>query len=110
MKMTTRKEGNDLVVEVSGRMDALTAPEFEKKMRQLMDQGRERFVVDMQQVDYISSAGLRSVLVISKALKAGRGRLLLAGLADAVREVFEMTGFDRILEIYPTVAAAMEKL
>ena len=110
MQITTRKEEKALVVEVSGRMDALTAPEFEKKMQQLMDQGQERFVVDMRQVDYVSSAGLRSVLVISKALKSGQGRLLLAGLTEAVQEVFEMTGFARILEIHPDVAAAMEKL
>ncbi len=110
MKMTTRNEEKALVVEVAGRMDALSAPEFEKKMRQLMDQGQARFVIDMQAVDYVSSAGLRSVLVVSKALKAGQGRMLLAGLAEAVREVFEMTGFARILEIHPTVAAALEKL
>ncbi len=110
MEIKTARKEKAMLVELSGRLDALTSTDFETRMRQLMEKGHARFVLDMEAVDYISSAGLRSVLVISKALKAADGRLLLAGLSEPVREVFEMTGFAGILEIYPSAAAAFGQL
>ena len=64
-------------------------------------------VIDLAGVDYVSSAGLRVILLAGKRLKAGGGRLALAGLRDNVREVFEMSGFLTLFPVLPTVDAAL---
>ena len=106
MELTNRKEGNALVISVKGRMDAVTAPEFEKAVEGLMGDGETVFVVDLENLDYISSAGLRSILALAKKLKGGGGSLHLAALQDTVREVFEISGFSSIIPISDTVEAA----
>jgi anti-anti-sigma factor len=110
MKIETRQEPNATIVSLAGRMDALTAPEFEKKMNKIIDEGSGNLVVDLKGIDYISSAGVRSILVIAKRLKTDSGRIVLAGLTDIVREVLEMTGFIKILTIRGSTEAALESL
>ena len=66
----TGKENNAVIVKISGRMDAVTAPEFEKILSAWIDESEKYFVVDLSSLEYISSAGLRSILIIAKKLKA----------------------------------------
>ncbi len=106
MEITDRKEGNARIVSIHGRMDAVTAPEFEKALEGLMGEGETVFVVDLAQLDYISSAGLRSILALAKKLKTSGGVLHLAALQDVVKEVFDISGFSSIIPIYDSVAAA----
>ena len=106
MELSNRKEGNALVVSVKGRMDAVTAPEFEKAAETLMGEGETAFVVDLAELDYISSAGLRSILALTKKLKTNGGSLHLAALQDAVREVFDISGFSSIIPVFDSVEAA----
>jgi anti-anti-sigma factor len=104
------KENNALVVKVSGRMDAVTAPEFEKAFSTWIDEHEKHFVVDLSTLEYISSAGLRSILVIAKKLKAVNGKIALAAMEESVNEVFEISGFNSIIPIHDTVQAALLKL
>jgi stage II sporulation protein AA (anti-sigma F factor antagonist) len=101
------KEKNAFVVKVSGRMDAVTAPEFEKTVNAWIDEGEKCFVIDLSTLEYISSAGLRSILVIAKKLKAINGKILLAAMEESVNEVFEISGFNSIIPIHVTVHAAI---
>jgi anti-anti-sigma factor len=101
------KENNALVIKVNGRMDAVTAPEFEKKMSLWIDEGEKCFVVDLGSLEYISSAGLRSILIIAKKLKSINGKILLAAMEESVNEVFEISGFNSIVPIHDTVQAAI---
>jgi anti-anti-sigma factor len=87
-------------------MDAVTAPEFEKAVETLMGEGETAFVVDMAELDYISSAGLRSILALAKKLKTDGGSLHLAALQDSVREVFDISGFSSIIPVFDSVEAA----
>jgi len=103
------KEKDAVKVSVKGRMDAVTAPEFEKQIVEWMDGGESVFVVELSELDYISSAGLRSVLAVAKKLKAGGGKIILAALQDAVLEVFEISGFSSIIPIFESVDAALEQ-
>ena len=73
MDLQTRIENNAIVVTISGRLDAVTALEYEKRIRELIDSGNSYFVVDFEQLDYISSAGLRALLLHVQAVK-GKGR------------------------------------
>jgi anti-anti-sigma factor len=107
MDLHTRTEGNAIVVTLSGRLDAVTAPEFEKSIRELIDSGNSRIVVDFDQVDYISSAGLRGLLLMAKLLNAKDGQSCLANVKGNVRSVFDMCGFCSVFKIENSVAEAL---
>jgi len=110
MEMRTRKENNAAVVSLAGKMDATTAPEYEKGLVQLIAAGELRLVVDFQGVEYISSAGLRSILATAKILKGKAGRILFANVRGTVREVFDISGFDSIFKLYESVDAALVEM
>ncbi len=99
MTITDEKKGAVCVVAVGGRLDGTGAPEVEAHCRSLIEGGNKHQLLDMAQVEYISSAGLRSLLVVAKLVKAAGGKLMLCNLSSMVREVMEISGFDKILNI-----------
>ena len=110
MEIRTKKEDKAMVVKVDGRMDAVTASDFENALAGFMDQGDRTFVIDFTDLDYISSAGLRSILAAAKKLKGMDGKLSLACLKEVVREVFDISGFSAIIPIYDSVDSALEAM
>ena len=110
MEIATRKEGNAVVVLVKGRIDAVTAPEFEKGLSAVMDGGDLTLVLNFNGLEYISSAGLRSILSTAKQLKAKNGKLLFAALQGPVRDVFKISGFGSIFKIYDTEEEALRQV
>ncbi len=108
MEVNFRKEEKALVVSVTGRMDAVSAPDFDKQVEKEIDKGETYFVLDLSGLDYISSAGLRSMLTLAKKLKSKEGGLVLCGLQEMVTEVFEVSGFTTIFEIFGSLKEAME--
>ena len=109
MDVNSSKEEGVFTIAVEGKIDGATAPELESRLLEWLDQGETRIILDLQGVYYISSAGLRVVLMGAKRLQ-NKGRLVLAGLRSEVREIFEMAGFDTILEMYDEATAAREAL
>lgn len=87
-------------VTLAGRLDSATSSDFEKTLGDLFPAAGCRAVMDFSALDYISSAGLRVVLMTAKRAKQSQSRLLLCALQPHVREVFEISGFLRILEVY----------
>jgi anti-anti-sigma factor len=110
MELNVKDGEKGKLVSVTGRMDAVSSPEFEKELGKLIDEGNINFVVDLTGLDYISSSGLRSVLVTAKKLKGKNGQILLASLQDVVKEVFEISGFSAIIPIHESVEEAMAVL
>ncbi len=110
MEITKRKKENAVVVSVKGRMDAVSSAEFEKEMTELMTEGENTFIIDFGELDYISSAGVRSILVTVKKLRAKEGYLSLCALKDLVEEVFEISGFSSIIPIYESVESALAQI
>ena len=110
MEFNARKEERALVLSVKGRMDATTSPEFEKEIMELINQGEKDFIIDLSELDYISSAGLRSILSTVKKLKVKEGKLFLAALKGVVKEVFEISGFSTIIPIYESVESALSEI
>ena len=100
MELVDSKKGEVLVLKVSGRLDAGTAPELEKSMIGFFDAGEKFFLVDFAGLDYISSVGLRVLLMSAKKAKAAGGKVVLCGLQEHVFEVFEIAGFTSIFEIF----------
>ncbi len=97
-----------IVVAVEGRMDAVSAPEFERFLNGLIADDVLRIIVDLEALDYISSAGLRSVLITAKKVQSKNGKILIASLRDTVKEIFEISGFSTIIPIYESVDAALK--
>ncbi|HBA83271.1 MAG TPA: anti-sigma factor antagonist [Verrucomicrobia bacterium] len=93
MEIETIKQGNAMVVKAKGRLDAAASTLFEQQCNHLLDQGVTQIIADLGGVDQISSAGLRSILVISKRAAEKGGKLLLYNLGGAVKEVFDLSGF-----------------
>lgn len=97
MKIQYNKDAEKLTVAIEGRLDTVTAPEFEAKLGELLN-GVSELVIDMAKVDYVSSAGLRVILKVQKRMSK-QGKMKLIGVNDTVMEVFEITGFADILHI-----------
>jgi anti-anti-sigma factor len=110
MEILTKKESTAQVVAVKGRVDAVTAPEFEKFLLDLVAKGEKKFVVDFSLLEYISSAGLRSVLSVAKKLKGEKGDIFFAGLQGPVEEVFKISGFYSIFKIFDSEQAALQQI
>ncbi len=102
-----RKEKDALVISLQGKLDSITSPVLEKDLMELMAGGERFLVLDLGDLDYISSAGLRTILAVTKRLKEKQGRLILASLKSMVREVFEISGFSSIIPIFKSVDAAI---
>lgn len=110
MDIQTRKEANSAVITITGRMDAVTAPDFEKSLNQLVSDGTINFVVDFKQLEYISSAGLRALLASAKLLKGKGGQIRFANIAGTAKEVFDISGFCSIFQMHDSVTAALAEI
>lgn len=110
MDIRQEKKGEVLVVGPAGHLDTRTSHDFEKKIVELLGSGERRFVIDLGQLEYVSSAGLRVLLLLAKKLDAMEGDLVLSGMNAQVREVFDVAGFTGIFTIVPTEAEALAKL
>ena len=108
MEIETAKEKNTVVVSVKGKIDAVTAPEFEKVLADLIAQGENAFLLNFGGVEYISSAGLRSILSTAKQLKPKSGNILFCGLKGPVKDVFKISGFGTIFKIFETREDALK--
>jgi anti-anti-sigma factor len=105
----TGKEKDRFIVAVTGRMDAVTAPEFENRLLDWINAGETHLIVDFRGLEYISSAGLRSILTIAKNLKVRQGQMALCALQDTVKEVFEISGFSTIIPVSESVESAIKE-
>ena len=92
------KHENDLIIELSGRLDTITAPELEKKFNE-EEIEQEKVILEFSNVEYISSAGLRVLLAMKKNLDSQEKELEIHNVNAVVKEVFSVTGFINILNI-----------
>jgi anti-anti-sigma factor len=93
-----------------GRLDSNSGPIFEKELLGYIEGGCNRLLLDFSDLTYISSAGLRVVLVAAKRMKTAGGRFVLVALNAQVSDVFEISGFSRLLDIMPDYASATARL
>lgn len=107
MDVQFSREGNVLVATVSGRIDGGNAHKFAESIETSSLQDDGAIVVDLAEVDYISSAGLRAILVTAKRCKSGNTGFALCSLSDQIMTVFQVSGFDRIISIFPDRSDAL---
>lgn len=110
MEITEEKQDEIHVFKLNGRLDSNTSPDFEESIFNAIDDGTRRIVVDCEQLEYITSAGLRVLNKTAKRLKTDDGKIVLCSMEDYVREVFEIAGFDSFLPIVSGMDDAVERV
>lgn len=110
--MNLQQETRDdvLILRPMGRLDSSSSPELERTLSEHLDAGVKRLVFDLGDLDYISSAGLRVVLLAGKKLRASQGKLVLVGMRATVKEVFEMSGFLTLFAVAASVDEGVGKV
>lgn len=104
------KQGEVSIVTLRGKLDATTAQEFEAALDKLIGKNEVRILVDMAELEYISSAGLRVLLTAAKNLKKRAGIITVASLNEHVGQVFEISGFSTIFPIYASAAVGLQTM
>lgn len=100
-------QNNRCILSLNGRLDSNASPDLDRKIGEIIQDGCIHLVIDCKKLDYITSAGLRIMIKTAKALKGKSGSLVLCEMADYVREVFEIAGFDKFLPIVSTLDEAL---
>ena len=108
MEITTKQLKRVDLVTVSGRVDSSTAPELDKVLRSIMDAERFRICMDLRDLEYLSSAGIKVLISTLKTCRRwNRGELRLANMPPYIAEVFDLAGLIPLFKIYPDVVEAV---
>ena len=107
MKIDTRESQGIQIVAFEGNLDTNTSPEAESKINELINAGKQKLLVNFEQLNFISSAGLRVLLATVKKLNASGGELRICSLNPTVQEVFDISGFVTILSVKSTEEEAL---
>jgi len=107
MEIVTTKSNDVLSIAVSGRLDTITAPEFEKKILELVTPENQKIILNCADLSYISSSGLRVILMTLKKVKANNGKLIICSLQESIKEVFNICGFTSLLTITDNCESAL---
>lgn len=110
MQIIVEKKDNAVVLSIHGHFNAAAAPEFERIFNQRLDAGELRFILNMAELDFISSAGLCSILASAKKISERDGNLVVCALQGEALKVFEISGFAALFSIYPTEGAALKQV
>jgi anti-anti-sigma factor len=110
MDLSEQQIGRVWVVTARGRLDGATSSQFAQRIEALVSGNEPRLLVDFSGVDFVSSAGLRVVLALTKKVKALKGALALCGVQAPVREVLDITGFAGMIDIHPERSSALTAL
>ena len=107
MKLLIEDVQGKTVARIGGSMDTASAPSFQEEMESRLNQGDKNFVVEVAELEYITSAGLRAILAVAKKIKAAGGDICFCCLEGMVREVFEMSYFTQMFTIHDTLDQAL---
>ena len=110
MKVTSRRFANAVVLRVDGRLDQDTCGEFTRELMTYVDSiahGGGAVILDLSTLEYVSSAGLRCFMLASRQAKSQSGRIYVAALQPMVAEIFEISHFNLVFQVLPSVREAL---
>jgi anti-sigma B factor antagonist len=110
MEINEERKADVVILGLSGKLDATTAKTFEDKILAEIDSGGRRFVIDLSQLEYVSSSGLRVLLLAAKRLQNADGKIVLCSMKDHIRQLFDLAGLSSILSIYGSRDEAIKSL
>ena len=105
VKFSSKTEGGLGILGISGSIDAHVAPEFDKKLKELLG-STNKIIVDVSNLDYIATAGLGVLMASFNSTKSGGGNIILCGMSDKIKKVFDTMGFSKVLKITADQSAA----
>jgi len=108
MEINEKKTESCIIIGIVGRLDTTNYGILEKKLKDLIDGRQYRILVDCSKMDYVSSSGLRILLMTLKSISQTNGKFVLCSLQENIKEIFEISGFNSIFEIYPTQVEALK--
>jgi anti-anti-sigma factor len=106
VELTNSEKNGYEVIEFDGSLDTASSPAAEKEINALIDNGTLKFVFNFEKTKYMSSSCLRVLLATAKKLK-GKGELKISNLNEVIEEVFDVSGFSSILNVYKTEEEAL---
>lgn len=99
MEVIISKENDQIVARLIGRLDTTNATQFQNDITPLMEAEHPNIVLDCTEMEYTSSQGLRMFLMLQKTISAKAGSMVMTNMRPAIREVFDITGFSKIIRI-----------
>ena len=110
MDIVVNQDSDISVFVLSGRLDAVSAPQLEDRIGLWFEELGTKLIFNLEGLDYVSSAGLRVFLTCAKKMKTRDGKLCMAGLRPNVKEVFTISGFITLIPAYDTLGAARDAI
>ena len=114
MEITSQQIADVTLIQIQGRIDHKTATDFENALRPHLKQclagEYKKLLMDLGGVDFMTSAGLRALMIAAKTCDKGKGEIAVAALQPGIKEIFKISRFDLVLKIFPTVESALENL
>ncbi|MCQ3813501.1 MAG: STAS domain-containing protein [Acidimicrobiia bacterium] len=110
MELTSENANGAVIVKAVGRVDGANARDFHEGLESSIGADGKSMVLDFAGLSYISSAGLRVVLLVAKSLQQRNAKLAVCSLTESIREVFEISGFDKIVPVYANSSEAVSGL
>ena len=108
MEVETQRDGANLVLKAKGRIDGNNASEFQEAFLSAIDHRDRMVVIDCQDLTFISSAGLRAILLMSKDIGRVGAKLAVCSLSSEVKQVFVMSGFQKLIPIHDSLTEALQ--
>jgi anti-sigma B factor antagonist len=108
MEINEQKTDQCVIIGITGRLDTTNYSMLEKKLMDLIDSHHDKILVECSKMDYVSSSGLRILLMALKKISMAKGKFVLCGLQENIREIFEISGFTNIFEIYSSQDEALK--
>ena len=108
MEIIEQKTDQCVIIGITGRLDTTNYSILEKKLMELIDNRQDKILVDCSKMDYVSSSGLRILLMALKKITMQKGKFVLCGLQENIHEIFEISGFTSIFEIHSSPDEALK--
>jgi anti-anti-sigma factor len=108
MKLEVNQADKYTVITIKGRIDTISAVEFDGVGQNVLKTENKSVIMDCTDLEYITSSGLRVFLVLQKSMQSKKGRIVFCGFQPGIKEIFDISGFSGIFQIYPDLNAAIE--
>lgn len=107
MDIQISRQGNVVIITVSGDVDAQSAPQLDDRLSELVSQGEQNYVIDLSAVPFMDSSGLATLVKLFKRIRIGHGDIKLAGMRPEILKIFQLTRLDRVFDIFYDQSAAV---
>ena len=108
MELTEKKNDKYTLICISGRLDTMTYATLERKLNEIIEAGRNNILIDCTEMDYVSSSGLRVFLLAMKKVSLSQGKFVLCALKENIMDIFRISGFINIFEVYASREEAVK--